>query len=147
MFTFCTSTVYIGADFNSESAYSYIFANPNVESLTIDVGTDIQQIVGRQRLDENPFRLKADLYYYLKKPLVSEDEMRETINNKRSETRKHIENFENAKHRDSLLKSLEALINKGHSDQYCCISEDENGNKTIVENSLIAIAEKRAWDI
>lgn len=147
MFTFCTSTVYIGADFNSESAYSYIFANPNVESLTIDVGTDIQQIVGRQRLDENPFRLKADLYYYLKKPLVSEDEMKETIENKRAETRKHIENFENARHKDSLLKSLEALINKGHSDQYCCISKDENGITTIVENSLIAIAEKRAWDI
>lgn len=147
MFTFCTSTVYIGADFNSESAYSYIFANPNVESLTIDVGTDIQQIVGRQRLDENPFRLKADLYYYLKKPLVSEKEMKETIDNKRAETRKHIENFENAKHKDSLLKSLEAMIDKGHADQYCCISEDENGYKTVVENSLIAIAEKRAWDI
>lgn len=147
MFTFCTSTVYIGADFNSESAYSYIFSNPNVESLTIDVCTDIQQIVGRQRLDENPFRLKADLYYYLKKPLVSEPEMNATIENKRTETKKHIENFENAIHKDSQLKTIEALINKGHGDQYCCISVDENGDKTIVENNLIAIAEKRAWDI
>lgn len=147
MFTFCTSTVYIGADFNSTCAYSYIFANPNVESLTIDVGTDIQQIVGRQRREDNPFRMKADLYYYLKKPLVSEQEMKATIEAKRTETRKHIENYENARHKDSQLKSLEALINKGHGDQYCCISEDENGNKTIVENSLIAIAEKRAWDI
>lgn len=147
MFTFCTSTVYIGADFNSESAYSYIFANPNVESLTIDVGTDIQQIVGRQRREDNPFRMKADLYYYLKKPLISEVDMKMTIEQKRAETKKHIENFENAKHKDSQLKSLEALINKGHCDQYCCISEDENGNKTIVENSLISIAEKRAWDI
>ncbi len=147
MFTFCTSTVYIGADFNSTSAYSYIFANPNVESLTIDVGTDIQQIVGRQRLEENPFRMKADLYYYLKKPLVSEDEMNGLIEHKKNETRKHIENYNNAIHKDSQLKSLEALIKKGHSDQYCCISVDDNGNKTIVENSLIAIAEKRAWDI
>lgn len=109
--------------------------------------TDIQQIVGRQRLDENPFRLKADLYYYLKKPLVSEQEMNATIENKRAETKKHIKNFENAIHKDSQLKTIEALINKGHGDQYCCISEDENGYKTIVENSLIAIAEKRAWDI
>ena len=147
IFTFCTSTVYIGADFNSTSAYSYIFTNPNVESLTIDVGTDIQQIVGRQRLEENPFRMKADLYYYLKKPLVSEEEMNSLIEHKRNETRKHIENYNNAIHKDSQLKSLEALINKGHGDQYCCISEDDRGNKTIVENSLIAIAEKRAWDI
>lgn len=147
MFTFCTSTVYIGADFNSTNAYSYIFANPNVESLTIDVGSDIQQIVGRQRRDDNPFRMKADLYYYLKKPLVSEDEMNDIIEAKREETRKHIENYQNAVHKDSQMKSLEALINKGHGDQYCCISEDDKGNKTIVENSLIAIAEKRAWDI
>ena len=147
MFTFCTSTVYIGADFYSESAYSYIFANPNVESLTIDVGTDLQQIVGRQRREDNPFRMKADLYYFLKKPFVSEEEMIKEIENKRRETQKHIDNFNSAVHKDSQLKSLEALINKGHGDHYCCISEDSHGNKTVVENSLIAIAEQRAWDI
>lgn len=147
MFTFCTSTVYIGADFYSESAYSYIFANPNVESLTVDVGTDLQQIVGRQRREDNPFRMKADLYYFLKKPFISEEEMAKEIERKRRETQKHIDNFNSAVHKDSQLKSLEALINKGHSDQYCCISEDVHGNKTVVENSLIAIAEKRAWDI
>ena len=30
MFTFCTSTVYVGADFYSTNAYSFIFANPKV---------------------------------------------------------------------------------------------------------------------
>lgn len=146
-FTFCTSTVYIGADFNSESAYTYIFANPNVESLTIDVGTDIQQIVGRQRLDENPFRLKATFFYYLKKPLISEDEMEKVIKTKRSKTNEHIVNFENAVYKDTQLESMEALIKKGHTDHYCCISVNEHGKKTIVENGLIAVAEKRAWDI
>lgn len=147
MFTFCTSTVYIGSDFYSTNAYTFIFANPNVESLTIDVSTDLQQIIGRQRLEENPFRNKADLYYFLKKPLVTKEEMETKIKAKQTETVKHIENYENAKHKDSQLKSIEALISQGHSDQYCCISEDERGNKTIVENSLIPIAEKRAWDI
>ncbi|MCH5214126.1 MAG: hypothetical protein J1E97_02945 [Muribaculaceae bacterium] len=147
MFTFCTSTVYIGADFYSESAYSYIFANPNIDSLTIDVGTDIQQIIGRQRNEHNPFRMKADLYYYLKKPMVTEGEIEDSIRTKRDETRKHIENLQNAVHKDCLMKSLEAMIEKGHKDQYCCLSDDGKGNLTVVENPLIAIAEKRAWDI
>lgn len=148
MFTFCTSTVYIGSDFYSDNAYTYIFANPNVQSLCLDVSTDIQQILGRQRLDSNPFRGIADLYYHLKKPLTTQKENEEMIERKRQETRRQIENFKSAVHPDSMLKTMEAYIRKSdHKDQYCCISEDEKGNKTIVENSLIWIAERRAWDI
>lgn len=147
MFTFCTSTVYIGSDFYSPSAYTYIFSNPNVESLTIDVATDLQQIIGRQRLEENPFSRKADFYYYLKKPLLSEEEMGKIINQKRLKTREYIENYESAPHKESQLTAMEALIQKGHDSQYCCISKDSKGNKSIVENELIVIAEKRAWDI
>lgn len=147
MFTFCTSTVYIGSDFYSESAYTYIFSNPNVESLTIDVATDLQQIIGRQRNDRNPFKGKADFYYYLKKPLLSEEEMEKIIAQKRTRTREYIENYESAPHKESQLTAMEALIQKGHDSQYCCISEDLKGDKGIVENELIFIAEKRAWDI
>lgn len=147
-FTFCTSTVYIGSDFYSDNAYTYIFANPNVQSLCLDVSTDIQQILGRQRLEANPFRNMADLYYHLKKPLDTYEENEEKIRKKKLETLKQIENFKSAVHPDSMLKTMEAYIRKSdHKDQYCCISEDENGNKTIVENSLIWIAERRAWDI
>lgn len=146
-FTMCTSSVYIGADFYSESAYAYIFANPNVESLTIDVGVDIQQIIGRQRLDKNPFRLKANLYYSLKKPLITEQEMNDIIEEKKKETNRQIENYKASPHKASFIKSIESLISKGHKDQYCCISEDDKGNKIVEENPIIEVAEKRAWDI
>ena len=66
MFTFCASTVYIGADFYSTNAYSYIFANPRISSMTVDVSVDLQQIIGRQRLEENPFRNSATLYFNTK---------------------------------------------------------------------------------
>ena len=147
MFTFCTSTVYIGSDFYSTNAYTYIFANPNVEYLAVDVGTDLQQIIGRQRNEKNPFRRKADFYYYLNDPLVSEEEMEKIIDQKRANTQKYIENYESAPHKRSQLAAMEALIQKGDHAQYCCISEDSKGNKSIVENELIFIAEKRAWDI
>lgn len=147
-FTFCTSTVYIGSDFYSDNAYTYIFANPNVQSLCLDVATDIQQILGRQRMATNPFKNTADLYYHLKKPLTTQTENDEMISRKREETQKQIENFRSATHPDTMLRALESYIrHSDHKDQYCCISEDADGNKTIVENNLIWIAEKRAWDI
>lgn len=147
-FTFCTSTVYIGSDFYSTNAYTYIFANPNVQSLCLDVATDLQQILGRQRSAANPFRNMADFYYHLKKPITTQQENEAMIEQKKQETQRQIENFRSAPHPDSMLEAMESFIQKSnHNTQYCCISEDEHGKKTIVENSLIWIAERRAWDI
>lgn len=147
-FTFCTSTVYIGSDFYSDNAYTYIFANPNVQSLCLDVSTDLQQILGRQRSAANPFRNMADFYYHPKKPITTQQENEAMIEQKKLETQRQIENFRSAPHPDSMLEAMETFIQKSnHKTQYCCISEDEHGKKTIVENSLIWIAERRAWDI
>ena len=51
MFTLCTSTVYLGADMYSPDAYTYIFADPKITSMALDVSTDLIQIIGRQRLE------------------------------------------------------------------------------------------------
>lgn len=82
MLSCCTSTVYVGADFYSDNAYSYIFANPLVECLTIDVSVDIQQIIGRQRLDSNPFKNMATLYFNTKKSDMTEETMNKSIKQK-----------------------------------------------------------------
>ena len=63
MFTLCTRTVYLGADFYSTNARTFIFSDANVDSLTVDITLDLPQILGRQRLDENPWKNRADLYY------------------------------------------------------------------------------------
>lgn len=47
MFTFCTKSVYIGADFHSDCASSYVFADPNIDCLSLDISLDLPQIVGR----------------------------------------------------------------------------------------------------
>lgn len=50
MFTFCTRTVYLGADFYSLCARSFIFSDSNIDSLAVDISEDLPQILGRQRL-------------------------------------------------------------------------------------------------
>lgn len=63
MFTFCTSTCYIGADFYSKCASTYIFADPNLKCLALDISLDLPQIAGRQRDRENPFKNNITIFY------------------------------------------------------------------------------------
>ena len=145
MFTFCTSTVYVGADFYSDNAYTYIFANPKIESLTIDVSVDIQQIIGRQRLDSNPFKNMATLYFNTKKSDMTEEAFNESIRLKNEKTNRQIENFNSAPHKEEFIEGLNKKPN--HKENYCCISKDENGNQVIEKNILIELADRRAWEI
>ena len=76
MFTLCTRTVYLGADFYSDNARTFIFSDANIDSLTVDITIDLPQILGRQRLEENPWKNRAELYYKTldsKKALTQED--------------------------------------------------------------------------
>lgn len=145
MFTFCTSTVYVGADFYSDNAYSYIFANPHVESLTIDVSVDIQQIIGRQRLDSNPFKNKATLFFKTKASDMTEEALNESIRQKNEKTNRQIENFDSAPHKTDFIEGLNKKPN--HKENYCCISKDEKGNQVIEKNPLLELADRRAWEI
>ena len=62
MFTFCTRTVYLGADFYSTNARTFIFSDSNIECLAVDISMDLEQILGRQRLDTNPWKNTALMY-------------------------------------------------------------------------------------
>lgn len=148
MFTFCTSTVYVGADFYSTNAYSYIFANPLIKSMTVDVSVDLQQIIGRQRLDENPFRNSATLYFNTRKQKVTKEELEETIKEKKESTQKQIDNFNAVPNKAEQLRMMESNIKQqGHQEHYCCILKDANDDMMIVENELIEISERRAWEV
>lgn len=63
MFTFCTRTTYLGADFYSDNARSVILSDANVDCLAVDISLDLPQILGRQRLTENPWKNSAEFYY------------------------------------------------------------------------------------
>ena len=43
MFTFCTRTVYLGADFYSDNARSFIISDANIDTLAVDITLDLPQ--------------------------------------------------------------------------------------------------------
>ncbi len=147
MFTFCTSTVYLGADFYSTNACTYIFADPKIKSMAVDVSIDLQQILGRQRLKENPFRNSATLFFNTKAG-QSKEEFDKAVQEKKEETRKKIENYNSAPNKDTMIGDLKDNIKKyNHSNHYCSLVEDADHNYTVEENELLIVSEKRAWEI
>ena len=63
MFTFCTRTVYLGADFYSDNARSFILSDANIDCLAVDISLDLPQILGRQRSLTNPWKDSAEFYF------------------------------------------------------------------------------------
>ena len=90
MFTFCTRTVYLGADFYSTCASTLILSDANIDSLALDISLDLPQIIGRQRLRENVFKNDITIFYKTLKNVlkITKEQM-----NKKMEERKEITNI------------------------------------------------------
>lgn len=101
--TFVTRTAFEGVDFCSSCASTYVVANYNVDSLSIDIASDIPQIIGRQRLKSNVFRNILNIYYTNNLHIIDDLEFQSWQSQKMEISRKQIDLWENA---DSELKDL-----------------------------------------
>ena len=80
-FTFCSKSSFEGTDFYSTNAVTAIFLDGSRTSQSLSLEIDIPQIMGRQRLDINPFRRDATLYYKVKENPKTTTEMEIEQNN------------------------------------------------------------------
>ena len=149
MFTFCTRSVYIGADFYSDCASSYVFADPNIKSLALDISLDLPQIVGRQRNRNNPFKNKLVIFY---KTIRGENienilEFNEKQIQRKTATVELINLYKkgNIIQKQEYLKKLQSDIKVSkYENDFVSISK-KTGEP--VYNSFIEIANERAWEV
>ena len=151
MFTFCTRTVYLGADFYSTCAKSVIFSDSNSDCLAVDISEDLPQILGRQRLFENPWKNSATFYYrttadYKK---MSIEDLKEIINSKRDRTESLLRTFEIALVGDKqnlaeTYKNMARLMN--YKDNYVAVNNTDSYLKPVF-NNLVMVNEIRAFNI
>ena len=149
MFTFCTKTAYIGSDFYSDCASSYVFADPNIKSLALDISLGLPQIVGRQRNRENPFKNNIVIFYRTirKTEIESREDFDKTQESRRRETQKLLDLFDKA-----TLEEQKAYVQKLKNDiktskyerDFISISK-KTGEP--VYNSFIDIANERSWEV
>lgn len=148
MFTFCTSTCYIGADFYSTCASTYIFADPNLNSLALDISLDLPQIIGRQRDKNNLFKETATIFYKTTRGenLESREEFDRVQADRMSNTNTLLNQFNKAdpNEKEVLIDLVRhRLLGDGYSRYFVGISPDG----TIGFNGLIKLAQERAWEI
>lgn len=61
--TLCTSTCYFGIDFYSDRAQVYVVSDCHRQNTSVDISTELPQIVGRIRNVDNPFRHQVYFIY------------------------------------------------------------------------------------
>ena len=152
MFTICTRTVYLGADFYSDNAKTFIFSDANVDSLTVDITIDLPQILGRQRLEENPWKNRAELYY---KTLDPDKELsREDFDALREEKVKKTESllrvYDVALHEDrhNLAEAYQIVAKTmNYRDNYVAVNTHGGGDLIPVFNNLVMINDMRSYEI
>lgn len=149
MFTFCTRSVYIGADFHSTCASSFVFADPNLKCLALDISLDLPQIVGRQRDKENPFKNNIVVFYKLLRTENLED--RALFDEKQNQRRESTEAVLSGFNKLSVKEQSEYVLKIRSDIQVSQYSRDfvSISKKTglPVYNSFIEIANERAWEV
>lgn len=152
MFTLCTKTAYLGADFYSDNARTIILSDANIECLAVDITLDLPQILGRQRNFKNPWKNCAELYFKTGTGIhdITEEDFNNLIKEKLISTDTLLNLFERAVDREKqeYIKILEDSISINHyRNNYVSIDMHSGSSKVPRKNDLVLVSERRAFDI
>ena len=153
MFTLCTRTVYLGADFYSDNARTFIFSDANIDSLTVDITIDLPQILGRQRLEENPWKNRAELYYKTldsKKEMTQEDfdAIREEKIKKTNDLLLSYKSTPTYDAKHTLAEAYQKLAKTfNYKDNYVAVNTHGGSDLRPVFNNLVMINDMRSYEI
>lgn len=153
MFTLCTRTVYLGADFYSDNARTVIFSDANIDCLVVDITLDLPQILGRQRLTKNPWKNRAELYAKClsDKNKKTVDEYKRYQSEKITRTNNLLSAYNTAesnevKH-DLAEKYQKSAKSENYKDDYVAVNTHHGTNLFPIFNKLAMISELRAFQI
>ena len=152
MFTFCTRTVYLGADFYSTNSRTFIFSDSNISCLSVDISMDLEQILGRQRLAENPWKNSARLYVKTTtgENDLTEDDFKKYLTEKINQSNNLLELYNSADQirKDAFIKNLDIVAKHNfYKDDYVSVNHHAGGNALPVFNNLVLVSEMRAFEI
>jgi len=156
MFTFCTRTVYLGADFYSTNARTFVFSDANIDCLSVDISMDLEQILGRQRLLANPWKDYAKIFIRTvsKKNITTEKEYMIRLNTKKKTTKEMLKSYSEVSDKDTLAKNYLKIAKMCHyKDDYVSVRVEKDWStgkivRWIPEfNNLMMISDMRAFEV
>jgi hypothetical protein len=153
MFTLCTRTVYLGADFYSDNARTFILSDANIECLAVDISLDLPQIMGRQRLEENPWKNSAEFYYknLKKNGKITKEEFDAILEEKIKVTESILRGWNDVKmnydRHNYAVVLLGHTVAYNYESDYVVVNKHAGNDLMPSLNNLVMIAERRAFDI
>ena len=152
MFTFCTRTVYLGADFYSTNARTFIFSDSNIDCLSVDISMDLEQILGRQRLKENPWKNSAKMFVKVtsKKHKVTEEEFNKRLEEKKKKSENLLSVYlksEGSEMHDLSEKYQRDAKASHYKYDYVAVNEHAGKDLVPVFNNLMMVSEMRTFEI
>lgn len=144
-FTFVTSVAFLGVDMHSDCSSTYVFANGNVASLSLDISVDLPQIAGRCRTNQ-PFKDDIDLFYVTSAQKViakAKADVQKRVNN----TKAMIPSYATIDNMVALKPILDAQKNLCYKDYYLDVKDLGGGKGCVVFNETAYQAHLRGIDI
>ena len=146
-FTFVTSVAFLGVDMHSDCSSTYVFANGNVPSLSLDISIDLPQIAGRCRTPQ-PFKDDIDMFYVTSSEKViakakADIELRVKRTNEMLAAYSHSQ-MDNLAALQPILDAQKTLCYKSY---YLDVQDLGNGKGRVVVNDTVYQSHLRAIDI
>lgn len=153
MFTFCTRTAYLGADFYSNNARSFVFSDSNIDCLAVDITLDLPQILGRQRDEGNPWKNELNIYFRptvdIKK--VTKDQFMKVLEDKVRGTNDRLKAFGeilSGSGKDLVLDDYERRARDyKYREDYVSVNRHDGKTPIPQFNKLVMLSEKRSFEI
>jgi len=152
MFTFCTRTVYLGADFYSTNARTFIFSDSNIDCLSVDISMDLEQILGRQRLKTNPWKNNAKMFVKTtsKKHTISKEEFDRRLEEKKDNSIKLLNSFNQVddENKHVLAENYQIVAKVQHyKNNYVAVNVHAGKDLVPVFNNLMMVSEMRTFEV
>ena len=152
MFTFCTRTVYLGADFYSTNARTFIFSDSNIDCLSVDISMDLEQILGRQRLRENPWKNTAKMFVKVisKAHKLKKEDFDKRLEEKKQNSIKLLNSYSQVDdiNKHVLAEKYQRDAKASHySYDYVAVNEHAGKDLIPVFNNLMMVSEMRSFEV
>ena len=152
MFTFCTRTVYLGADFYSTNAKTFIFSDSNIDCLSVDISMDLEQILGRQRLKENPWKNCAKMFVKTtnKKHKTTQEEFNKRLEEKKDNSIKLLSSYgkSDTGEQHVLAETYQIVAKVQHyKNNYVAVNVHAGKDLVPVFNNLMMVSEMRTFEV
>lgn len=144
-FTFVTSVAFLGVDMHSDCSSTYVFANGNVPSLSLDISIDLPQIAGRCRTSQ-PFKDDIDMFYVTSSEKVIA-KAKADIERRVCKTNEMLSAYNGMDNLAALQPILDAQKSLCYKDYYLDVQDLGNGKGCVVVNETVYQSHLRAIDI